>query len=63
MEQHRDLGVMIDNHTRLGLLIRKPSEGTPGSFYMTPLGFEFVGLCQTHLKALLERVAVGTVNS
>jgi len=51
MEHHRDLGVMIDNLTRLGLLIRKPSEGTPRSFYMTPLGFEFVGLCQTHLKA------------
>jgi hypothetical protein len=51
MQHHHDIAVMIDNLTRLGLLIRKPDQDSskPDHLLMTTLEYEFIGLCQTHL--------------
>jgi hypothetical protein len=45
----RDLEVMTDNLTRLGLIVNGKTENTLKLTYMTRLGFEFISLCQTHL--------------
>lgn len=48
MAHQHEVDVMIDNLTRLGLLIRRPSKTDPNAIYMTSLGYEFVGLCRIH---------------
>lgn len=42
---------MVDNLTRLGLLKRKPGQDSSKADHllMTAVGYEFIGLCQTHL--------------
>ena len=48
MAHHHDQAVMMENLMRLGLLRR--GAGGAESIYMTPFGFEFISLCQTHLS-------------